>query len=82
MFSDILFTTICPPKDLQRFLVSKIILIFCTVLSFDYEKRINSIFEDFIKILLFASLLFSFSILASFYYRLAQQMLYIRTNIV
>ena len=49
MFSDMLFTTVCPLKDLQRFAVFKIISIFCTVLSFDYEKRIAAVFEDFIK---------------------------------
>jgi len=49
MFSDMLFTAVCPLNDLQRFVVFKIILIFCTVLSFDYAKRITANFEDFIK---------------------------------
>ena len=49
MFSDMLFTAVCPLNDLQRFVVFKIILIFCTVLSFDYAKRIATNFEDFIK---------------------------------
>lgn len=49
MFSDMLFTAVCPLKDLQRFVVFKIISIFCTVLSFDYGKRIADDFEDFIK---------------------------------
>lgn len=49
MFSDMLFTAVCPLNDLQRFVVFKIILIFCTVLSFDYAKRIAIKFEDFIK---------------------------------
>ena len=44
-----LFTTVCLLNDLQRFVVFKIILIFCTVLSFDYAKRITANFEDFIK---------------------------------
>lgn len=52
MFSDMLFTAVCPLKDLQRFVVFKIIAIFVlSFLSFDYEKRITAIFEDFIKIL-------------------------------
>lgn len=50
MFSDMLFTAVCPLKDLQRFVVFKIISIVCTVLSFDYGKRIADVFEDFIKI--------------------------------
>lgn len=49
MFSDMLFTAVCLLNDLQRFVVFKIILIFCTVLSFDYAKRIAANFEDFIK---------------------------------
>lgn len=49
MFSDMLFTAACPLKDLQRFVVFKIISIVCTVLSFDYGKRIADVFEDFIK---------------------------------
>ena len=49
MFSDMLFTAVCPLNDLQRFVVFKIILIFCTVLSFDYAKRIATNFEDLIK---------------------------------
>lgn len=53
MFSDMLFTAVCPLKDLQRFVVFKIISIFCTVLSFDDEKRIADVFEDFIKIFLY-----------------------------
>ena len=53
MFSDMLFTTVCRLKDLQRFVVFKIISIFCTVLSFDDEKRIADVFEDFIKIFLY-----------------------------
>ncbi len=52
MFSDMLFTAVCPLKDLQRLAVFKIISIFCTVFSFDYKKRITAIFEDFIKIFL------------------------------
>ena len=53
MFSDMLFTAVCPLKDLQRFVVFKIISIVCTVLSFDYGKRIADVFEDFIKIFLY-----------------------------
>lgn len=56
MFSDMLFTAVCPLNDLQRFVVFKIILIFCTVLSFGFNKRIQGKFEDFIKILNFAEL--------------------------
>jgi len=44
-----LFTTVCLLNDLQRFVVFKIILIFYTILSFDYAKRITANFEDFIK---------------------------------
>lgn len=53
MFSDMLFTAACPLKDLQRFVVFKIISIVCTVLSFDDGKRIADVFEDFIKIFLY-----------------------------
>ena len=44
-----LFTTVCLLNDLQRCVVFKIILIFYTILSFDYAKRITANFEDFIK---------------------------------
>lgn len=53
MFSDMLFTAVCPLKDLQRFVVFKIIsIVVLSFFSFDYKKRITAIFEDFIKIFL------------------------------
>ncbi len=53
MFSDMLFTAVCPLKDLQRFVVFKIIcIVVLFFLSFDYKKRITAIFKDFIKIFL------------------------------
>ncbi len=51
MFSDMLFTAVCPLKDLQRFVVFKII-------SIDYGKRIADVFEDFIKNTKFSQLHF------------------------
>ena len=53
MFSDMLFTAVCPLKDLQRFVVFIIIcIVVLFFLSFDYKKRITAIFKDFIKIFL------------------------------